>query len=234
MTASLDFSRSREDNPLARKERVLFTLKWLALVGFLAIAGYFAFLYTQNNNYSSNMAAPSPGEPYTSSPPPVYGPEPAMPSMFGPISLILLFTIPVFLIFFLFVMHVEQLPREILGPVVKVLKSLGFEISYLDGRYVTCKPLQEDPGMRVREIKLQFPGSAFTSMRTCIVSVSLNQEQIKTIDIKRIAADQGFSLVIADTGPGLANKPPCLVTSIDVRRVHAKSLNLRLLLSALH
>lgn len=232
MNVKIKVTRSREDNPLAKKERLLFALKWLTItaffIGLVIMTSEFYLSEFQTNTTSSSGTYSCPPCPPSISP--ANNPSTNVNYV---TSWILPLAILVILSLILFMMHVEKLPREIIRPFIKFLESLDFEINYFYGRFISCKPQQESLITKVDKITFQFLGNIFTRVRICIIRVYLKAENLNDIGIKSIAADQGFGIVYDDSDMIKGKISSYLVTSIDVRRVHAKSLNLRLLLNAL-
>jgi hypothetical protein len=208
-------------------ERVLFTLKWIALAWLGLVLVQLGISISSHTNQPALAVFVAHG----TSPSGIFAPF--SPTTFPSISWIGIAMLSIVFVVLLFLIHVELLPREILRPVLKLLESMGFEIQHKRGRLAVYKPERETSFPKVRRVTVEVQGNVLSSLKSCIVHIFLNMEQWPDDNLNKIAADQGFAIVYDDMDSSSARTPKSLETIIDIRRVHAKSLNLRLLLKAL-
>jgi len=211
--------RARDDNPLRKKERLLYAFKWFSLAAF-TITVVFHFMFHPGRNIFNWIEYLGPPEA------PYYGLYVSIPTFpFIAITGIIALAI--------FVLHVETLPRAILTPILKVVTSLGFDTSFRDGRHAMCTPRRESQMTMVSKIALEFPGNLLSDVKTCMIRVFLAPGVSPRVDIKALAAEQGFIIADETVDAKPEEKTSCFVTAVELNRVHAKSLNLRLLLNFL-
>ncbi len=207
--------RARGENPLLKKERVLLVFKWISLAAFIATAIVFPGI-------NRSRSIPNYGIPEV--------PLSEAIAFSSPVPLIIALSIITFVVF---AVHLETLPRAILLPLSNVVTSFGFHVSFHNGRHATCMPRLESQLAPVIKITLDFPGNLLSNVRTCLIRVYLAPSVLLRVNLRTLAAELGFSSSGELIGGNPEIKAACFSTVAELNRIHAKSLNLLLLLKSL-